>query len=248
MPNPAATSTGNVFGAAEFITTHWSVVLAIGHAASPAATQALENLCRTYWRPLYAFVRRQGYGPEEAQDLTQGFFARLLERRDLENVRREKGRFRSYLLVSVKHFLVNEWHRNRSQKRGGAYTFLSLDELHSEECQAFEPVDTVTAEKIFERRWALTLLDRVLKRLGDEFGGDSRVFECWKQMLAGDAGPPSQAQMAAELGMTENSLKQALHRLRLRYRRLLREEVANTVAAPGDVEDELRHLIAALRT
>src|SRR5215471_4804883 len=166
MPDP--TGTGPPLDSqvgAWFATTHWSVVLAAGDARAPEQAQALERLCRTYWRPLYAFVRRQGHSPQEAQDLTQAFFARLLERSDLVNVRREKGRFRSYLLVSLKHFLVNEWQRDRAQKSAGAHTIISLDELQAEERQPFEPVDANTAEKAFERRWALTLLEQVLTRL-----------------------------------------------------------------------------------
>ena len=231
-----------------FRTTHWSVVLAAGQSPSPAGMQALEKLCGTYWRPLYAFVRRRGYGPEEAQDLTQGFFARLLERRDLESVRREKGRFRSYLLMALKHFLVNEWQRARAAKRGGENTFISLEALLTEERSCREPADVLTAETLFDRRWALTLLEQVLRRLGQEFAGNQRVFECWQRMLEEKTDHQSQAEMAAELGMNENALKQAFHRLRQRYRQLLREEIANTVAAPGDIEDELRHLIAVLRS
>src|SRR6266404_3548345 len=152
-------------GAAWFATTHWSVVLAAGDARAPEQALALERLCRTYWRPLYAFVRRHGHRPEEAQDLTQAFFARLLERSDLENVRREKGRFRSCLLVSLKRFLANESHRARAEKRGGARQVISLDELQAEDHQPLEPVDATSGEKIFERRWALTLLEQVLKRM-----------------------------------------------------------------------------------
>src|ERR1051326_4849588 len=148
--------------------------------SSPAAVAALEKLCSTYWYPLYAFVRKQGFGPEEAQDLTQSFFGRLLERRDFETVRREKGRLRSFLLVSMKHFLANEWHRARAERRGGARTFVPLDEIIAEERYGLEPVNTMTADRIFERRWALTLLDQVLTRLGSEYAGNLGVFEHWK--------------------------------------------------------------------
>jgi RNA polymerase sigma factor (sigma-70 family) len=231
-----------------FATTHWSVVLA-AQGPSPAAQAALEKLCRTYWRPIYGFVRRQGIGPEEAEDLTQGFFALLLERRDLNAVRKEKGRLRSYLLTSLKHFLMNEHSRAMAIKRGEGQRLIPLDQLHQRERVGFEPADTSTADQIYERRWALALLDQVLTRLGDEYRADGNtiLFERLKALLTEEADRPSQAQIANELGMTENAVKQAFHRLRERYRQLLREEIAHTVMAPGDIEDELRHLIAVLR-
>ena len=234
--------------AAEFATTHWSVVLAAGENSGRAA-QALETLCQVYWYPTYAFVRRQGNNPEEAQDLTQGFFARMLERNDFAAIRREKGRFRSYLLTSLKHFLSNERQRERAQKRGSGRAPLALDELMVEERYRFEPVDALSADKIFERRWALTLLDRVLARLGKEYEamGNERLFERLKELLSDEPGRPSQAQLAQALGMSENAVKQAFHRLRLRYRHCLREEIAQTVATPGDIEDELKYLVGVLR-
>ena len=234
--------------AVEFATTHWSVVLAAGEN-SERSTQALEALCRVYWYPTYAFVRRQGNGPEEAQDLTQGFFARMLERNDFAAIRREKGRFRSYLLTSLKHFISNERQRARAEKRGSGKAPIALDELVAEERYRVEPVDTLSADKIFERRWALTLLDRVLARLGKEYTamGNERLFEKLKELLSDEPGRPSQAQVAEALGMTENALKQAFHRLRVRYRQCLREEIAQTVATPGDIEDELKYLVNVLR-
>jgi RNA polymerase sigma factor (sigma-70 family) len=240
----ASTQTGGV----AFTTTHWSVVLA-AQDETPAAREALEKLCRTYWRPVYGFVRRQGVGPEEAKDLTQGFFALLLERRDLDTVRKEKGRLRSYLLTSLKHFLTNEHHRAIAIKRGEGQLLIPLDQLHEGERAGFEPADTSTADQIYERRWALVLLDQVLTRLGDEYGasGNAALFEHLKALLTDEPDHPSHAQIADELGMTENAVKQAFHRLRERYRQLLREEIAHTVMAPGDIEDELRHLIAVLR-
>jgi RNA polymerase sigma-70 factor (ECF subfamily) len=241
MPEPQPPS-ANETGRATFATTHWTVVLAAGQSALPA----LERLCQTYWRPIYEFVRRQGYSVEEAQDLTQGFFERLLQRGDLQNVRREKGRFRSYLLVSLKNFVANEWNRAHAEKRGGVRTLISLEELQEEEKLPFEPVDERTAEKLFERRWAWALLEQVLGRLGNEFAGNRHVFDEWKQTL-NDEPQPSQAEIASRLGINENALKQAFHRLRERYRELLREEVANTVSEPGELEDELRHLVAVLR-
>jgi RNA polymerase sigma factor (sigma-70 family) len=235
-------------GPAAFTTTHWSVVLE-AQGESPAAQEALEKLCRTYWRPIYGFVRRQGSASEEAEDLTQGFFALLLERRDLDAVRKEKGRLRSYLLTSLKNFLTNQRNRALAIKRGEGQRLIPLDELHERERAGFEPADTLTAAQIYERRWALALLDQVLSHLGDEYraAGNVILFERLKALLTDEPDRLSQAQIADQLGMTENAVKQAFHRLRERYRQLLREEIAHTVMAPGDIEDELRHLIAVLR-
>src|SRR5215467_544194 len=236
-------------GAMAFTTTHWSVVLE-AQGKSPAAEAALEKLCRTYWWPLYGFVRRQGYKPEEAQDLTQAFFARLLERRDFETVRRERGRLRSYLLASIKNFLSKAWHRERTIKRGEGRPLISLDDLLARERVDQEPAHKLSADRIYERRWVLTLLEQVLVRLGTEYeaAGKLPLFNSLKELLAGESGQPSQAEIAAEMEMTENAVKQAFYRLRHRYRQLLHEEIANTVAVPDEVEDELRHLIAVLQT
>jgi len=236
-------------GPVAFTTTHWSVVLT-AQGRSPGADEALEKLCRTYWWPLYGFVRRSGYSPEEAQDLTQSFFALLLERRDLDMVRREKGRLRSYLLVSLKNFLAKTRRRELTIKRGEGRALVPLDELLARERADLEPTDNLTADKIYERRWALTLLEQVLARLENEYraAGNARLFDCLKDFLSDEPGHQSQAEIAAELGMTENAVKQAFHRLRQRYRELLRDEIAQTVAAPGDAEDELRHFIAVLQT
>jgi RNA polymerase sigma factor (sigma-70 family) len=236
-------------GGAAFVTTRWSVVLT-AQGRSPAAQDALEKLCRSYWMPLYAFVRRAGFSPEEAQDLTQEFFARFLQRRDVDAVRREKGRLRSYLLVALEHFLTNERQRTRARKRGHGQQLISLDEILSHQRDELEPADTLTADQIYEQRWALTVLEQVFARLGDEFRANGRtpLFERLKELLADEPGHPSQAEIARELGVTENALKQAFHRLRERYRQILREEIAHTVASPGEIEDELRHLIAVLRT
>jgi RNA polymerase sigma factor (sigma-70 family) len=234
---------------AAFLTTHWSIVLT-AQGRSPAAQEALEKLCRSYWLPLYAFVRREGHGPEDAQDLTQEFFARLLERRDFDAVRREKGRLRSYLLVALKHFLANERHRASAIKRGHGEQPISLDEILAHQRSEPEPASSLTADQIYERRWALTVLEQVLARLGDEFRAADKtpLFERLKELLADEPDRPSQAEIAKELGMTENAVKQAFHRLRERYRQVLREEIAHTVATPAEIEDELRHLIAVLRT
>ncbi len=235
-------------GANAFLTTHWSVVLA-AQGESEIAREALEKLCRSYWWPLYGFVRRSGYGPEEAQDLTQGFFALLLERRDLDAVRREKGRLRSYLLVSLKNFLAKAWRREMTVKRGEGRALVSLDELLARERADLEPVDMLSADRIYERRWALTLLEQVLVRLEEEYraADNDTLFAQLKELLADEPDRPSQAEIAKSLGMTENAVKQAFHRLRKRYRELLREEIAHTVAVPGDVEDELRHFISVLQ-
>ena len=235
-------------GRVAFTTTHWSVVLE-AQGESPAAHEALEKLCRIYWRPIYSFVRRQGAGPEEAQDLTQGFFALLLERRDLRTVRKEKGRLRSYLLTAVKHFLADERRRAMAIKRGKGERLIPLEELRNEERSGMEPADPLTAERIYERRWASTVLERVLSRLEDKYRtrGNAALFDSFNQLLADEPGSPSQADIAAQLGMTENAVSQAFHRFRQSYLSLLREEIAHTVATPGDIENELRYLIAVIR-
>ena len=245
----SATGQGSQNGAVAFATTHWSVVLA-AQGESAEADAALDKLCRTYWWPIYGFVRRQGYKPEEAQDLTQAFFARLLERRDLETVRQERGRLRSYLLASVKNFLSKARHREMTVKRGEGRPLISLDDLLARERADQEPTHKLSADRIYERRWALTLLEQVLTRLRAEYeaAGKLPLFDRLKELLAGESGQPSQAKIAAEMRMTENAVKQAFHRLRHRYRQLLHEEIANTVAVPDDVEDELRHFMSVLQT
>ncbi len=232
-----------------FTTTHWSVVLE-AQGESPAAQEALEKLCRMYWRPIFAFLRRQGLSSEEAEDITQGFFAQLLERKSFDAVRKEKGRLRSFLLGALKYFLVDEQRRAMAVKRGKGRRLISLDELHAEEQINMEPADPITAEMIYERRWALTVLERVLSRLKDEYraAGNAALFDSLKELLPDEPGSPSQADIAARLGMTENAVRQAFYRFRQRYQSLLREEIAHTVATPGDIEDELRHLIAVLET
>jgi RNA polymerase sigma factor (sigma-70 family) len=233
---------------AAFTTTHWSVVLS-AQGPSPAAEEALEKLCRTYWRPIYGFVRRQGVGPEEAKDLTQGFFALLLERRDFDAVRKEKGRLRSYLLTSLKHFLTNERNRAMAIKRGAGQRLIPLEDLRERERVGFEPADTLAADQIYERRWALSVLDRVLARLGNEYrtAGNIQLFDRLQKSLTDEPDRVSPAHTAREFGMTESAVRQAFYRLRQRYRHLLREEIAHTVLAAGDIEDELRQLVAVLR-
>jgi RNA polymerase sigma factor (sigma-70 family) len=234
-------------GGVAFATTHWSVVLT-AQGESPAAQEALEKLCRMYWRPIYSFLRRQGVGPEEAEDITQGFFAQLLERRRFGAVRKEKGRLRSFLLASLKYFLADEHRRAMAIKRGSGLRPIPLEELRADERIEMEPADPVTPEMIYERRWASTVLERVLSRLKDEYraAGNAALFDSLKQLLPDEPGAPSQADIAAHLGMTENAVRQAFHRFRQRYQLLMREEIAHTVATPGDIEDELRHLISVL--
>jgi RNA polymerase sigma-70 factor (ECF subfamily) len=235
-------------GAVAFATTNWSVVIT-AQGKSTEADAALEKLCRTYWRPVYSFIRRQGAGPEEAEDLTQGFFALLLERRDLDAVRREKGRLRSYLLTSVKHFLASEQRRAMAVKRGKGQRLVPLEELSAIERTEMEPADSLSADRLYERRWAWALMEQVLRRLKDEYStaGNAALFDWLKQLLPDEPGAPSRAEMAARLGMTENAVRQAFHRFRHRYQVLLREEISHTVAIASDIEDELRHLIAVLR-
>ena len=235
-------------GAVAFATTHWSVVLE-AQGESPAAQEALEKLCRTYWRPIYGFVRRQGSKPEEAEDLTQGFFALILERKDLNIVRKEKGRLRSYLLTSVKHFLADESRHAMAVKRGKGQRLIPLDDIRERERVDVERSDRLTADQIYECRWAFTVLEEVMARLRDEYrsAGNVRFFDQMKKMLMDEPSRLSQAQVASEFDMTENAVKQAFYRFRQRYQTLLREEIAHTVATPSDIEDELRYLIAVVR-
>src|SRR5262245_7452858 len=235
-----------------FATTHWSLVL-VAQGQSAAAKEALGELCRIYWRPLYAFACRQGYDPEEARDLTQGFFELLLKRRDLDAARREKGRLRSYLLVSFKHFLGGERRREMTVKRGYGQWLISLEELHATE-RSGPPVgglvDSLSADRLYQRRWASSLIEHVLKRLKNEYQatGNAFLFDSLKLLLPDEPNAPSRAQIAARLGMKDNALRQAFHRFRHRYQMLLREEIGHTVADPCEIEDELRQLIAALRS
>jgi RNA polymerase sigma factor (sigma-70 family) len=235
-------------GPAAFTTTHWTVVLE-AQGESPAAQEALEKLCRTYWRPIYGFIRRQGVDPEEAKDLTQGFFALLLERRDLDAVRQEKGRLRSYLLTSLKHFLTNERNREMAIKRGARQHLIPLEDLRDRERIGFETSETLAADQIYERRWARSVLDQVLARLEEDYraSGNVQLFDRLQKSLTDEPDRVSPADTARELGTTESAVRQASYRLRLRYRQLLREEIAHTVMAPRDIDDELRHLVAVLR-
>jgi RNA polymerase sigma factor (sigma-70 family) len=238
--------TGSI-GPREFAATRWTVVVAAGQRKAPGAGRALEELCRTYWYPLYAYVRRCGHSPHEAEDLTQEFFARLLARNYLADVDREKGKFRSFLLASLKHFLANEWDRAQTQKRGGKHQHVSFD-IHAAEIRyQQEPSNDLTAEKLLDRQWALALLDRVLIRLQAEFvtDGKGKQFEQLRTFLTEGKGATSYAVVAAKLDTTEGAAKVAVHRLRRRYRELLREEIAHTVADPANIDEEIRQLFAA---
>ena len=231
-----------------FTTTHWSVVLKAADTASPAAKEALETLCRNYWYPLYAYVRRQGQDQESAKDLTQGFFARLLEKNYLNQVRPRRGKFRYFLLTSLKHFLSDEWDKARAQKRGGGQTFLSLDAATAEARYRLEPVDFMDAEKLFERRWALTILDQARKRLREEYlqAGEAAFYERLILFEAPERNTPSYAQVAAEFGFSESKVKSAMFRLRQRYRELVRAEVAHTVGTSAEIDEEISHLISVI--
>ena len=222
-------------------------MLRAGRQADSAADVALESLCKRYWFPLYAFVRRRVATVEEAQDLTQEFFARLLEKEMLASASPERGKFRSFLLTAMKNFLANEWDRAQTQKRGGGHKQLSLNWAEGESRLGLEPAHELTPERLFERQWALTLLDHVVSRLQAEFvgQGQERQFELLKGALTGKRS--SYADIAVELAMTEEAARQAAHRLRKRYRVLLRDEILQTVADPSEVDEEIRRLFETLQ-
>jgi RNA polymerase sigma-70 factor (ECF subfamily) len=238
---------GEVSHRAVFATTHWSVVLAAGRSDAPQAKESLEKLCQTYWYPLYVYARRRGYAEPDAQDLTQEFFARLLKGDMLCRADQQRGRFRSFLLTSMSRFLVNEWDKSRALKRGGGQV-VSLPFGAADERYRWEPADNVTPEQSFEWRWALALLDQVMNRLCADYAEQSKaeLFEVLKPCLLGERSAQPYAMLASKLGMTEGSVKVAVHRLRQRYRQLLREEIANTVEKPEEIEEEMRHLFAVL--
>ncbi len=231
-----------------FTTTHWSVVLAAGQGESPRAAEALETLCRTYWYPLYAYVRRQGHNPEHAQDVTQDFFAHLLAKGFPRGAGPERGKFRSFLLASLRHFLVDQHRHADAAKRGGGQRTVSLDESRGEERFRLEPQHDLTPEKLYEREWAMTLLDRAQSRLREEHvvAGKTELHDRLKGFPLAEKSVSSFQQAATELGMTESALKSAVHRMRARYRQLVREEVAQTVADPAELNEEARHLIAVI--
>ncbi len=231
-----------------FCTTHWSVVLAARGPGSPAATTALEQLCRAYWYPLYAFVRRRGHDEEDAKDLTQGFFSRLLEHGSLESVDREKGRFRSFLLAGMRHYLANEWDRVQSRKRGGGTVQFSLDAEAPEDRYGLEPVDEVTPERLFERRWAHAVLGQVVARLEAEQDDAERRerFAALQPFLLRQPQATGYEAVAHQLGLSVPAVTSAIHRLRLRFRELFRSEIAHTVSTPAQVDAEIRYLVQVL--
>ena len=240
--------TGPAAAAAQFTTTHWSVVLAARAPDAPQAAAALAKLCRTYWYPLYAYLRRRGYGEHDAEDFTQGFFAHLFERDWLQSVAREKGRFRSFLLASLNYFLADQRDRAQAQKRGGGQPNISFDAHDAEERYRLEPVDERSPDKLFERRWAMALLDQVLTRLAQEFSdaGKLELFNRLQPFLVEGTGETTYAETARVGGLSEEALKKAVQRMRRRYHQLFREEIAQTVVSPAEVEEELRHLCAVL--
>jgi RNA polymerase sigma-70 factor (ECF subfamily) len=233
-----------------FATTHWSVVLTAGGNDSPEASQALERLCHAYWYPLYAYVRRKGHSPHDAQDLVQEFFAHFLERNYLQHADRNRGRFRSFLLTSLQRFLINEWHKSKRQKRGGSEASFSLDEARAESRLAGEPATEQPPDSLYDRGWAVVLLERALTALRSEFmqAGKRELFERLKVYVWGERNTLPYATMAEQLGMSETAVKVAVHRLRLRYGELLRAEIAQTVATPAEIEEELRYLVSVIRS
>ena len=233
---------------ASFDTTRWSLVLAAGGGDRAAAQAALASLCESYWYPLYAYVRRRGRSPDDARDLTQAFFASLLERRGFERLDRELGRFRAFLLASLKHFLANEFARVQALKRGGGAVLVSLTVNSAEEQYAREPVDATTPESLYERQWALTVIDRVLATVREEWRSHRREleFDALRSCLLGSAPPGGYAATAAQLGMSEGAVKTAAHRLRRRFRTQLRTDIAETVSDASEIDEEIRYLIRAL--
>jgi RNA polymerase sigma-70 factor (ECF subfamily) len=228
-----------------FATTRWSVVL---DAQRDNATPALEALCRTYWPPLYAYARRRGDSPHDAEDLTQSFFARLLEKDYLRTVERQKGRFRQFLLMAFKRFLANEWDRQKRLKRGGDRILVSLDAVAAERLYRGDAPESFSADAAFERRWALSLLDRALARLRAEFEtrGEVPEFEILKPCLMAERGAIAYSDIGEALVISEGAARVAVHRLRKRFRQIFREEIAQTVASESEIEEEVRHLIAVL--
>ncbi len=235
-------------GPRTFPVTQWTAVLAAGSSPSPESDAALERLCTLYWYPLYAFVRRSGYSPADAEDLTQEFFTRLLEHKWISAADPHKGRFRSFLLMIIKRFLAKEWDKARTLKRGGQVRFVSLQFDTAETRYRQEPADTRTPDQMFERHWTLALLAEVLKRLREEYARDGKVglFETLEPCLIGKHELQPYASLATQLGMSEGAVKMAVSRLRERYRQCLKEEIGHTVASRGEVDDELRHLFRVL--
>ena len=231
-----------------FVATRWSVVLAAGHGDTTRAHDALAHLCNGYWYPLYAYARRRGCSPHDAQDLTQEFFARLLGGNWVAKADRERGRFRTFLLTAMKHFMANEWKKAQAQKRGGGQAHVSLNDDSAENRYQLEPADNTTPERLFEKGWAVTLLETVLSRLEEDYRkeGNAEWMEAMRPALATDRGLLDYAELAKKLDMTETAARMAVHRLRQRYRQLIRAEVASTVASSEETEAEMRHLFRVL--
>jgi RNA polymerase sigma factor (sigma-70 family) len=231
-----------------FVSTHWSMVLAAGHSSMPGAADALETLCQAYWYPLYLYVRRQGCSAADAEDVTQEFFARLIQKKYLRLADPERGRFRTFLLTSLRHFLVNEWARARTEKRGGGQTVVPLDPQTAERLYANEPAEGPSPEALYDQRWAVTILERCLRELRARYAkaGKAELFDVLKDCMWGAKLSSSYGELATRLGLSEGAVKVAVHRLRRRFRELLRAEVAHTVGHPGQVDGELRDLMAAL--
>ena len=231
-----------------FLTTRWSIVLAARGAQSEEAAHAMESLCRAYWQPLYIYARRQGHPPQDAEDATQGFFARLLEKGFLHAVQQERGRFRQFMLMAFQRHLANEWDHARRLKRGGGQQAVPLDTVLGEKLYREETPPQASADEAYDRRWALTLLEQTLGRLRAEYEqtGRERDFAILKQQLVAPHGQASYADLAAQLGSTEGAVRVAVHRLRKRFREIFREEIAQTVTGEDDLEDEIRHLIGVL--
>ena len=234
--------------AGQFATTRWSMVVEAGRRSSPKAAEALATLCGIYWFPLYAYVRRQGHAADDAQDLTQAFFVHLLDKQTLQVADRERGHFRSFLLASLKNFLAKQWRRDAAQKRGGGRSVISLDFDDGESRYGLEPSHDATPEKIFERHWALTLLERSLTRLRAEFDATGKIerFEGLKMFLGGQKSTVPYRELGDRLKMSEGAIKVAIHRMRRRYRALLREDIQQTIGAAEDVDEELRRMFHAL--
>ncbi len=245
----ANSSMGGDRGDRQFSATRWSVVVVAGRRSSPDSRRALESLCEAYWYPLYAYVRRRVTDVNDAHDLTQAFFAELLAKNYFGSATAERGRFRAFLLTALKHFLSKEWDKAKTQKRGGGKTPIPLDFESADSHYRLEPASGLTAEQIYDREWAVALLGRILKRLEEEAvqAGKSQQFTELKPFLIGEHSGATYAQVAPQLGMTESAAKMAAHRLRRRYRELLREEIAETVSGPDEVEAEISNLFATLQ-
>jgi RNA polymerase sigma factor (sigma-70 family) len=246
-PNASASKLQD--GSPQFTTTLWTVVLEAGSGDSADANNAMEQLCRRYWYPLYAFVRRSGKSSHDAQDLTQDFFAHLLQNNTISSASRERGRFRSFLLASLKNFLINDYRLQTRIKRGGGETIYSLDETDAEGRYLAEPVDDATPETLYEQRWALAILTNSLARLREDYFAHGRgsLFDLLKDFVWGERNGTSYAEIAAQLDLTEEAVKKAVQRLRIRFRETLQMEIAHTVATPAEVEEEWQHLLGLLR-